>query len=62
MRVCASTEPALGTMVTIASLLSVSPQLQKSLRIQNILNVFVNFLAKEIVNTKKFDKTLTENE
>ena len=46
------TELALGIMVTSASLLSVSPQLEK------VFNCF----TKEIVNTKKFGKTITEDE
>ena len=34
----------------------------KSFQIQNIFNVFVNFLAKEIVNTKNVGETFTEKE
>ena len=33
----------------------------KSLQIQSILYVYVKFLEKEIVNTKKFSKTFTKN-
>jgi len=54
-------EPALGIMVTSASLLEASPNLQKSSN-SEYLNVFVIFLAKEIVNNKKFGKTFTEHE
>jgi len=34
----------------------------KSLQIENIFKVCLNFFTKEIVNTKKFGKTFTEDD